>query len=285
MTHRVIERLASEDPRERAEACREAAEDASATLLSGALCAALGDPSKAVVRAASDALVAIGTGVGGVEEELRRALHGDSPRQRFAAAFTSARLEPPGPRLLPPLVEAMASRDGDTRWAAVRLLVQTGRLHGEVLPLLTGLVRTDASASVRRMATFALRELAPDAPATAAALVDASRDADVHVRRAATTCMAALLSPPETVARRLVESLAATDPGTRRLAALALGELGAREPEAMPTGLAETLRAAARDGDTDLDRAIERALARLASPDRARQAREADESTNGGVHA
>ncbi len=267
MTHPLVAQLASPDPAVRAAACSAAANDPAATLLTEALCNALGDPKKSVSRAASDALVAIGRRLGDVDPGLRRALHSDHPVRRFAAAFTLARIAPPGPRLLPALVEALGSADGDVRWAAARVIVETGRVHGEVFPLLVGLVRGGESGSVRRMATFALRELAPERPEAAEALLEASGDRDLHVRRAALTAMALLLDPPPRVGERLLETLARdADAAARRLAALALGELGAANPRAITAETAARLRdASAANPDPDLRRAIERALARLES--------------------
>lgn len=265
MSHPLVARLASGDAEERARACREAADDPAATLLAPALARALGDPSRAVARAASDALVAIERRAGGTLEAVRAALHGPAPAARVGAAFTLARLEPPAPRLLPALVEALSSRDGDARWAAARILVEMGRLHAEVLPVLVGLARTGADAVVRRMAAYALRSLAPDRPEAARVLLEATRDADVHVRRAAFTALAALLDPPPEVAARLVEALAADpDPASRRLAALALGELARTAPGAVPPRAAREALARARDADdADLRRAAERSLAKL----------------------
>ena len=265
MSHPIAARMASPDPNERRAACASAIDDPSAVLLADALAALLGDPVKAVVRAASDALVAIGRRSGGVEEALRRALGSTEPAQRFGAAFTAARLDPPGPRLLPPLVEALASSDGDVRWSAARLLVEAGRVHGEVLPLLVGLARAGENPIVRRMATFALRELAPDRPEAAEVLLQAASDSDLHVRRAATTAMASLLEPPLRVAEHLLAALRSDpDAATRRLAALALGEIGAGSPAALPADAPAQLEAAGqRDEDPDLHRAVERALTRL----------------------
>lgn len=263
--HPLVERLASPDPEERRAACRAAAADPSAILLAGALSEVLGDPVKSVVRAASDALVEIGRRAGGVDDALRQALRSDSPSRRFGAAFTSARLGPPGPGLLPALVEALGNADGDVRWASARVIVEAGRLHGEVLPLLVGLVRRGESPIVRRMATFALRELAPDRPEAAQVLLEATRDTDLHVRRAAYTAMAALLAPPPHVASHLLDALAGeADAATRRLAALALGEIGASDPTALPEEAIGALEAAARRSeDPDLQRAVRRALERL----------------------
>lgn len=266
MTHPLLRRLESGDGDERRAACAAAAEDPAAALLAPALARTLGDPSKAVVRAASDALVAIARrGGGGVDELLCDALHSGSAAGRWGAAFTLARLEPPGPRLLPALVEALASEDGDVRWAAARILVDAGRLHGEVLALLVGLVRTSESAAVRRMATFALRSLAPDRPEAARVLLEATGDDDLRVRRAAFTALAALEAPPREVPARLVGALRSDpDAASRRLAALALGELGAACPGAFPPEAREALRAASLAAeDEDLRRAAERSLRKL----------------------
>jgi HEAT repeat protein len=264
VTHPLVARLASPEPDERRAACAAAALDPAATLLAPALGRALGDPSRAVARAASDALVAIARRAGGVEEVLRAALHAEAPAARFGAAFTLARLEPPAPRLLPALVEALESPDGDVRWAAAQIVVEAGRVHGEVLPLLLGLVRGGARPLLRRMAAHALRTLAPGRPEAAGALLDATRDADLAVRRAALTALAALEAPPPAVAARLLEVLRGDpDPASRRLAALALGGLGAGAG-AGAGEVREALRAVlGASGDPDLRRAAERALRRL----------------------
>lgn len=266
----LLERLASADPEERRRACLAAVENPSAIFLAEALAKALGDPEKAVSRAASEALVAIATRSGGVEVALREALHSDLPSRRWAAAFTLARIEPPGPGLLPPLVEALGSADGDVRWAATRLLVDTGRLHGEVLPLLVAMVRSGERPVQRRMATFALRELAPDRSETAEALLEATRDTDLQVRRAAFTALASLISPPPGVVGRLLEALREDgDIASRRLAALSLGEIGRGDPRAIsPEAIHQLRDQEQRCRDPDLRRAIQRTLGRISASDR-----------------
>jgi HEAT repeat protein len=264
MSHPLLHRLASNDPQERRAACLEATSDPAVEALMEALSERLGDPVKSVGRAASDALVEIGRTFGGVEEPVRQALHSSDPKRRWRAAFTWARLEPPAPRLLPALVDGLGSEDGDVRWASARVIVETGRLHSEVLPLLVGLVRAGESPIVRRMATFALRELAPDRPEAAYVLLEAVSDDDLHVRRAATTAMASLQQPPAPVAERLLEALREDpDAATRRLAAFALGELGASDPRQVPDDTPSALVQARSSDDPDLRRAVERALDRL----------------------
>ena len=261
----LLERLASADPEERRRACLAAVEDPSAISLVDALAKALGDPEKTVARAASDALVEIGTRMGGVESALREALRSDVPGRRWGAAFTAARIEPPGPGLLPPLVEALESPDGDVRWAAARLLVETGRLHTEVMPLLLAMVRSGERAVQRRMATFALRELAPDRIEAAEVLLEATRDTDLQVRRAAFTAMASLTAPAPGIATRLLEALHQDDDdASRRLAALSLGEIGRANPRAIsPEAIRQLRDQEQRCQNPDLRRAIQRALGRI----------------------
>lgn len=261
MTHPVLARLTSADPDERRAACVEAVDDPSAVLLIDALCAALADPEKRVAQAASDALARLAPVDPGVGAAVRAALRGGVASQRWFAAFTLSRIEAPSVRLLPPLVEALASDAGDIRWAAARLLVNTGRVHGEVLPLLIGLARSDPDPGVRAMALYGLRELAPDDGSCAQAIVDATRDADAAVRRAALTALASLHVVSEPVFRtleRVVDD--ASDPASQRIAAFALGAL-AGGPTALPdSAIASLRRQAEQSSDAGLRSAARRAL-------------------------
>jgi HEAT repeat protein len=101
--------------------------------------------------------------------------------------------------------------------------VDAGRLHPQVLSILIGLVGGADSPAARRMAAYCLRELAPDLPEAAQALLAATRDANPHVRRAALTAMAALVEPPRAVLERLAEVRDGdADPAARRIAGRAL---------------------------------------------------------------
>jgi HEAT repeat protein len=240
-SHPLLERLASDDAAHRAAACRAIAADPAGALLVEPLVAALGDPERPVARAAVDALVALARCSDGVLPLLRAALRRratpaappSSERSRRAhAALALARLEPPEPGLLPALVEALGARDGDLRWSAARVLVDMGRLHPELVGVLIGLVRGAEDAAARRMSAFALRELAPDHPETARALVEATSDDDRHVRRAAVTALAGLLDAPPEVEARLATLRSDADPTLARLAGLALERIEAARPRA-----------------------------------------------------
>ncbi|UCE86252.1 MAG: HEAT repeat domain-containing protein [Deltaproteobacteria bacterium] len=266
----LAERLEHRDPRERRAACAASVDDPAAEALVPALGRALGDPEKDVSRAASDALARLSGRCAGVGPVLNAALRSDEPRRRLGAALTLARIAPPGAKLIPPLVEALSSPDGDVRWAAARRLVEAGRLHREVLPLLLGLARSGEAPGLRRMAAFCVRKLAPERPESARALLAASRDDDRHVRRAALTAMAALLAPPTELWSRLLAVLR-TDPDavSRRIAAATLGELAVNHRDETPDAVVPALREARRARDPDLERIALRALARL-GPEAAR---------------
>lgn len=267
MSHPVLEALRSPDAAQRRDACRTAASDPSAVLLADALGEALADPVREVSRAAADALAAIALRQRGVEETLRRALRSDHPVRRFRAAAVLARLSPPSPSLVPALVEALAHPEGEVRWGAARLLVDTGRLHGEVLGILLGLLQADPRPRVRRMAAFSACTLAPDDPACALALRAASEDADPNVKRAALTAMASLLDPPHEIRTRLLAALDGdADPASRRIATVTLSALGAANPGWLPAEAERRLeQLAAESPDPDLRRGAARALERLAA--------------------
>jgi len=261
VSHPLVERMKNSDPEERLRACREAPEDPAAVLFAEALAHALGDPVKAVAGAASDALAALARDHD-VTEVLHAALHGGEPLRSLWAALTLARLEPPGLRSLPALVEGLGLPDGKLRWRAARTLVQCGRLHGEVLPLVLGLSRRDERPVVRRMARHCLRELARDDPSAARALLDGTRDPDVLARRAAYAALTSLVDPPPEVLDALGKALSAEpDAACRRIASVALGAIGTAAPDPV---LAALRRASEDPDDPALRRGATRALESIA---------------------
>jgi len=268
VSHPIVERLRSTEPDERISACREAVEDPSATLLIDALGEALGDTDKAVALAASEALVQLARTIDEVKPVVRRALRSDAASQRWHAALTSARIEPPTPRLLPPIVEALASRDGDVRWMAARLLVDTGHVNPEVLPLVIGLVTGGASPDVRRMAAHCVRELGPERPESTRALLEGTRDPDRSVRHAALTALAGLTDPSREVFDRLMEIIIdPSDATSRKMAAYSLGVLARECSGALPSASIAALGQIAKaDPDLDLRSVAARTWERLQNP-------------------
>jgi len=271
VSHPIIERLQNPEADERASACRDAIEDPSAVLLIDALGEALGDPTKAVALAASEALARLAREIDGVEPVVRLALRSDDASRRWHAALTSARIGPPTPRLLPPIVEALASSESDVRWMAARLLVETGRVNPEVLPLAIGLVTGGESADVRRMAAHCVRELGPERPESTRALLRGTRDPDRSVRHAALIALAGLTDPSLEVFDRLMEVIAdSSDAAARKMAVCSLGALARECADALPkASTAALLKIAEADPDLDLRAVAERTLEQLGKPPQA----------------
>ncbi|MGH0031233.1 MAG: HEAT repeat domain-containing protein [Myxococcota bacterium] len=227
--HPLVARLSDPDPAVRLDACRAAPRDPSAVLLADALLPLLGDPDPAVAAAASDALAAIASGDASVLPHLDAALRGENRDARWWSAFTLARLGPPKIKLLPVLLDTLEHPDGGRRWSAAKLLVELGRLEGEVLPVLLHFAGGGERPTARRMALFALRELAPDRPETTRVLLEASRSDDTPVRRAALSALAVVLEDADAARERLAEAAVRdADPASRRLAEAALAEMERR---------------------------------------------------------
>ena len=226
MTHPLVAQLETGDVAARREACNAIVRDASAVLLLEPLRDALADPDPGVRRAAGNALVQLGRNESEVDTLLLAALRSGGTESRFEAAHALAELAPPSPKLLPALIEALGHERRETAWEAARILVDAGRLHAEVAPIVIGLVRAGPSTAVRSMAIACLRELAPEHPEARVALLEASRDDEGSLRRAAFTALPAVEAYAEAngeVEARCREAAASDrDPTVRTLAERAL---------------------------------------------------------------
>jgi hypothetical protein len=223
VTHPIVVALRSAAADERLVACAAAADDPSAVLLVDPLVVALGDRDARVVRAATRALERIGREHESVLVALRSALRSEDPRHRLEAAWTWARLEPPPIKLLPAIVSALGDLEGDARWRAARLLVELGRMHGEVAPVVRNLVAAGEPARVRGIGLAALRELEPESELTRSAHLAASRDPDAGLARLALLGLAGLAAPSGEVWQRFADVAAShADPACRQIATRAL---------------------------------------------------------------
>ena len=154
---------------------------------------------------------------------------------------------------------------------AARLLVEMGRVHPEVLPLVVGLVTGGEPADVRRMAMHCVRELGPECPESTRALIQGTRDADRSVRHAALTALAGLTDPSGEVFDRLMEVI--TDPSdgpSRKMAAYSLSALAREHPDELPKASIAALRQIAKvDPDLDLRSVAGRTVEQLGKPSEA----------------
>jgi len=262
VSHPLLAELEAPDPARRVGACRACPDDPAATLLVEPLLERLRDPAASVVLAAAESLARIGRRDPAVRGLLRDRLRGRDAALRMGAALALARLEPPSPRLIPPLAEGLSSPSPELRWEAARTLVEVGRLHAEVGPLLLGLSRTAPAAPARAMAVHALRALAPDSGEVIDCLLAAAGDPEPEVRRAALAALSGLPAAADVVEPLLRALGGDPDPHCRALAAAALG--------ARPHGAAgsarpieEALERACSDPHPAVARAASRALGRL----------------------
>ncbi len=233
---------------------------------SSALLARLGSSDRAEQRRACDEAAQRIRTEPGVRDSLRELLADSNPLARFAAAFVLFHAERPSLRLLPALLESLERADGDVRWQAAQMLAALGRLHGEVLPVLLADARAAQSARRRRMALYALRELAPEREETATVFLGSLDDGDGDVRRAALSCFAKLSDPPRALAERALALAGGNDPDPRmaRIAAVILPDLIRFHPE-LAGAAARLLDSLERASDPSLARAALAARQRLSA--------------------
>lgn len=237
--------------------------------LSDALAAALvrcvGANLKAVQRRAAEALRANGArDRPEIVAALRRATDETDPRTRWGATFALAQLGIVDPTMVPPLLEAMASPDGDQRWAAASIMVTCGRAHPDQVSVALLASLPSGSAPLRKMALYVLRDLAPGTADVTGAVVAALGDAEVGVRLAALSALCRLEPLPPAACDLVLAMLRQDpDPGLRRAATTALGHVG-RGVSAVEA----VLDAAAGSSDPGLRRAAEVARRRLDTPPR-----------------
>lgn len=222
-----------------------------------ALAACLDDPDRAVRRRAADAFVVLGRRGVAVRATLVRALVGQSPTARTAAAFALAQLGDPPGGCLRVLYGTLASDDGDERWAAAeRLVPLAGR--ADVEAALLALVARGTPPQ-RRMALYCLRDAAGWSARREVAARAALADPETGVRLAALSTLGRRAADRRAAARAVLPLLGDPEAGVRRAAAATLGTLGVGDPE-----VRTRLEAAAASADAALGRAARRALAQLA---------------------
>jgi HEAT repeat protein len=194
--------------------------------------------------------------------EIVRVLRDGTPIARFSAAFVLFQ-EGPTLRILPALLDALELDDGDLRWSAAHMLATLGRSQAEVLPVLLQETQAGASPRRRRMALYAVRELAPEQPASEQAFLSALADPHPDVRRAALSSLAKLAAPSLPSLQRVLQVLAEdADLKMRRIAAVLVPDLLSHHP-ALHGEVRAALEAAAAAGDADLSRATAIAERRL----------------------
>ena len=223
----------------------------------------LGSPDRGVQRQACDEAAARLREDPDLRSLLHDQLQGSNLRARFATAYVLCHAERPSLRVLPALLEALGLDDGDLRWSAVRMLVGLGHLHGEVFPVLLHKAQTSTEPLRRRMALYALRELAPDQPQTQEAFLAALADADPEIRRAALSSLAKLHEPTSACLERVLRiARNDPDPRLRRVAAVVLPDVAIPHPDSLSV-VRELLDTLSTSTDASLARAAQNATTRL----------------------
>jgi HEAT repeat protein len=146
---------------------------------------------------------------------------------RWPIAYALAQMAPPSDTCCEALESALDAPDSDIRWAIVVLLARLGRAPSSPIASRLVALLKSGSATQRRMAVYALRDIAPSDAQSQRAVRDALGDADPLVRVAALT---SLKTFPE-VGRAAVGdilNLLEHDPDTRvrATAALAVANTG-----------------------------------------------------------
>jgi HEAT repeat protein len=227
------------------------------------LLARLASDDRTEQRLACDAAAALLKLEPRFQNVLNRVLLDGTPRARFAAAWVLFHVHGPSLRHLPALLDALECSDGDVRWSATHMLATLGRLKREAVEVLLHEAREAEAALRRRMALYAIREVAPERSETRAVVLSALDDADPGVRRAALTSLAKLTEPDAACLDRALDALdQVDDPAMRRIAAVLIPGLLEHQPERRSEALAR-LEAAQRHDDPALARAAEAALSRL----------------------
>jgi HEAT repeat protein len=221
----------------------------------------LASPTKAVQRHAAGALAAAGARKPAIAARLAALLDAPDAAARWGCAYALGLIDGAlDLRALPPLLEALANRDGDVRWAALELLVRLGRHHqGAIRDRLLELME-HAGANSRKMALYGLRDLGMRDAAVVASVCKACACADSQVRHAALSFLKqAGAGNPESVEVVFERLKSDADEGVRRAAAYTLGYLDDRSARV----LAALREAANVPHDAALRKSARQTLARL----------------------
>jgi hypothetical protein len=152
------------------------------------LIADLDHRDKPTIRAAVDALIRLATDSPFLRDKLNQRLSAAGHQNYWPVAYILGNLPQPTRDAQSALLDALDHRDPDIRWAIVLLLV---RMANEQPQLVDSLIRlsADGSSNQKRMALYAIRDLALSDSDSLIALFTALHDADPTVRVAAAICL------------------------------------------------------------------------------------------------
>ncbi|HKA33377.1 MAG TPA: HEAT repeat domain-containing protein [Candidatus Binatia bacterium] len=223
------------------------------------LLASLDHHDKKIVREAVDALVALAPDAPEVRVEVEEAMARAPAYKRWPMAYVLAQIAPPSDACFAALEAGLDAPDPDIRWAIVVLFTALARRQsGATQERLASLANT-GTATQRRMAVYALRDIGAQDAVTERAVIAALGDSGPLVRIAALTSLKAF---PDT-ARALIADMqrmleSDDDARVRAAAAVALAQSGGPMAE-----IRGALEGAALSGDPTVVRAARAALEML----------------------
>jgi len=206
---------------------------------------ALDHPDKKTIRQAVDALVALAPDAPEICGEVAAAMARAPAEKRWPMAYVLAQIAPPSDACFDALECGLDAPDPDIRWAVVVLLVRVAERHGDkTVERLVSLLKS-GTATQRRMAVYALRDIATKDAPSQQAVRGALGDPEPLVRVAALTSLKIFPKVARDALAELLRMLE-SDPDARVRAAdaLALAHSGAPTEEIAPA-----LQRAAESGD------------------------------------
>ncbi len=223
------------------------------------LLASLDHPDKKIIRDAVDALVALARDAPDLRAAVEAAMARAPSYKRWPMAYVLAQVAPPSEACFAALESGLDAPDPDIRWAIVVLFATLAREHGgETQPRLAALARS-GTATQRRMAVYALRDIGGRDELTQNTVIAALGDGDPLVRIAALTSLKAF---PETARAAIadLQRMLESDPDARVRASAAVALAQSGGPMAEIRG---ALEGSALGGDPTVVRAARAALEML----------------------
>jgi HEAT repeat protein len=221
----------------------------------------LGANRKIIQRQAAEALAAAAPTHPHIVDAVRLALAHPESRTRWGAAYALGLIDDAlDLRAIPALLEALASSDGDIRWAAAELVVRLGKNDRETIGNQLLALSREGNLNARKMALYCLRDIGGNPQELLAAAEQCCAESHSLLKMAALSLISHLDNAGERAADLAIRLLTSdSDEGVRRCAAVALGHIGDRSPRVI-----EALQTAANNnGDVYMMRAAHAALMRL----------------------
>jgi HEAT repeat protein len=216
----------------------------------------LGYSDKKIIRQSVDALVALAANRPELRGEVAAAMARAPADKRWPMAYVLAQIAPLDDACFAALKDALDTTDPDIRWAVVVLLVRLAKERGgDVAARLIALTQS-GTPTQRRMAVYALRDIASNDAASQQAVRNALGDADAMVRVAALTSLKVFPDLAPAVVGEILRMLDGDpDVRVRATAAMALAQSGMKSK-----AIRNALEAAAGGGDANVAKAAKAAL-------------------------